>query len=91
MLQFEWNPEKAQRNIEKHGISFAEAVTVLGDPLSYTFDDPDHSDEEARFLTVGLTATGKLLVVSHTDRQDRVRIISARLLTKQERKFYEGV
>ena len=91
MLQFEWDPEKAQRNIEKHGISFTEAATVLGDPLSYTFDDPDHSDEEARLLTVGLTATGKLLVVSHTDRQDRVRIISARPLTKQERKFYEGV
>ena len=50
MLQFEWNPEKAQRNIEKHGISFAEAVTVLGDPLSYTFDDPDHSDEEGTFF-----------------------------------------
>lgn len=90
MLQFEWNPEKARRNIEKHGVSFEGAATVLGDSLSYTFDDPDHSDEEIRFLTVGLTATGKLLVVSHTDREDKVRIISARILTKQERKFYEG-
>lgn len=58
-------------------------------PLSYTFDDPDHSDEEIRFLTLGLAATGKLLIVSHTDRNNKIRIISARELTKNERKFYE--
>ena len=90
MLQFEWNPKKAQRNIEKHGVSFEEAATVFGDLLSYTFDDSDHSDEETRFLTIGLTALGKMIVVSHTDREEKVRIISARALTKQERKFYEG-
>ncbi len=90
MLQFEWNPEKARRNVEKHGVSFEETATIFGGSLSYTFDDPDHSDEETRFLTIGLTATGKLLVVSHTDREDEVRIISARALTRQERNFYEG-
>ncbi len=90
MLHFDWNPEKARRNVEKHGVSFGEAATVFGDPFSYTFDDPDHSDEELRFLTVGLASTGELLVVSHTDRQGKVRIISARTLTKQERTFYEG-
>ena len=90
MLQFEWNSRKARRNVEKHGVSFGEAATVFGDPLSYTFSDPEHSEEELRFLTVGLASTGNLLVVSHTDREDRVRIISARKLTKRERKFYEG-
>ena len=88
-MQFEWSPEKAESNVAKHGVSFNEAITVFRDPLSYTFDDPDHSDEELRFLTFGLAITGKLLVVSHTDREDRVRVISARELTKRERKFYE--
>lgn len=89
MLQFEWNPEKVRRNLEKHEVSFEEAATAFGDPLSYTFDDPDHSDEEKRFLPTGLTATGKM-IVSHADREDKVCIISARALTKQERKAYEG-
>jgi uncharacterized protein len=88
-VQFKWNPDKAVGNLEKHGVSFQEAATVFADPLSYTFDDPDHSDEEPRFLTVGLSLTGKYLIVSHTDRQGNIRIISARELTKSERKFYE--
>jgi uncharacterized protein len=87
-VHFEWDPEKAESNLQKHGVSFQEAATVFGDSLSYTFDDPDHSDEEARFLTIGLTTTGKFLIVSHTDREGNIRIISARELTKSERKFY---
>jgi uncharacterized DUF497 family protein len=89
VLQFEWDPSKAEINVEKHGVTFQEAATVFGDPLSHTFDDPDHSDEELRFLTVGLAATGKLLIVSHVDRGNKVRIISARALTSREQKFYE--
>lgn len=89
-MQFEWDPDKAGSNLAKHSVSFHEAATVFGDPLSHTFDDPDHSDEEQRFLTVGLATTGKYLVVSHTDRGENIRIISARQLTKRERKFFEG-
>ena len=90
MLQFEWDPDKAVRNFEKHGVSFQDAATVFGDKLSYTFDDPDHSDEELRFLTVGFSQTGKLLIIAHADRNDKVRIISAREVTKRERRFFEG-
>ena len=90
MLQFEWDPSKNDANVKKHGVTFKEAATVFGDPLSYTFDDPDNSDDEMRFLTFGSASTGKLLVVSHAERRDKVRIISARELTKRERKFYEG-
>jgi uncharacterized protein len=82
-------PRQSESNMQKHGVSFQEAATVFGDSLSYTFDDPDHSGEEVRFLTIGLATTGKLLIVSHTDREDNIRIISARELTKSERKFYE--
>lgn len=89
MLHFEWDSNKNESNLEKHGVSFEEAATIFGDPFSYTFDDPDHSDEETRFLTLGLASTGKLLIVSHTDRNEKIRIISARELTKNERKFYE--
>ncbi len=90
MLQFEWDEDKAKRNLEKHNVSFPEAATVFGDTLSYTFDDPDHSDTEPRLLTMGQSSTGKLLVVSHTDRQGKIRIISARELTRRERKYFEG-
>ncbi len=90
MLQFEWDPSKNDSNVEKHEVTFKEAATVFGDPLSYTFDDPDNSDDEMRFLTFGLASTGKLLVVAHTERGAKVRIISARELTKRERKLYEG-
>lgn len=90
MLQFEWDPNKNDSNVEKHKVTFKEAATVFGDSLSYTFDDPDNSDEELRFLTFGLSSSGKLLVVCHTERDDRIRIISARELTKNERKSYEG-
>jgi uncharacterized DUF497 family protein len=89
-MEFEWDPEKATRNQAKHGVSFHEAATVFGDPLALTFSDPDHSEDEDRFLTFGHSADGNLLVVSHTDRGDRTRIISARRVMRKERKLYEG-
>jgi len=88
-MEFEWDPEKAIKNQTKHGVSFQEAATVFGDPLALTFFDPDHSEEEDRFLTFGHSSDSHLLVVSHTDRDDRVRIISARRATRKERKSYE--
>ena len=85
----EWDPEKATRNRRKHGVTFREAVTVLEDPLSTTFPDPDHSVAERRYLTVGASADRRILVVAHTDRRDAVRLISARRATPRERKYYE--
>ncbi len=89
-MSFQWNPSKAIRNAEKHGVSFEEAVTVFGDPLAATIADPDHSIGESRFLTTGLSGMQRLLVVSHTEREGEVRIISARLATRQERRSYES-
>ena len=88
-MKFEWNPEKARSNYAKHEVPFDEAVTVFGDPLAVTIDDPDHSWEEQRFLTTGLTNDRRLIIVSHTDREGCVRIISARAVTPAERKQYE--
>lgn len=88
-MDFEWDDEKAARNLAKHGVSFHEAATVFGDPLSTTYYDPDHSEDEDRYLTIGHTSTGQVLIVSHTDRGDRIRIISARRATRKERKSYE--
>lgn len=88
-MEFEWDPEKGEKNLRKHGVSFDEAATVFGDPLAVTFFDPDHSDDEDRFLTFGYSADGILLIVSHTDREERTRIISARRATRRERKIYE--
>lgn len=88
-MEFEWDPDKALGNVSKHGVSFQEAATVFGDPLAITYFDPDHSVEEDRFLTFGLSNLGRLLVVSHTDRGDQTRIISARAATRKERKQYE--
>ncbi len=88
-MEFEWDPNKDAKNIKKHGVSFTEAATVFGDPLSTTFPDPDHSIQENRFIIVGLSNTGKLIVIAHTYRNNRVRIISARGTTRRERKFYE--
>jgi uncharacterized DUF497 family protein len=87
-MRFEWDPRKAESNFRKHGVSFREAATVFGDPLSWTFPDPDHSDEEDRCLTLGTSQLGKLLVISHTERDDSIRIISARKTTRKERRFY---
>lgn len=88
-MEFEWEPNKAARNLIKLGIAFVDAATVFGDPLAVTFSDPDHSTEEDRFLTFGHSTEGDLLVVSHTDREDRTRIISAREATRKERRLYE--
>ena len=88
-MEFEWDKNKADLNLKKHGISFHEAATVFGDPLAITFNDPDHSVGEYRFITFGLSRFNNLLVVSHANRGKKIRIISARKMTKQERKIYE--
>ena len=88
-MEFEWNPDKAALNLEKHGISFPEAATVFNDPLSVTFLDPDHSIGESRYIIIGISRFGQLLVVAHTDREEKVRIISARKATRKEKRFYE--
>jgi len=89
MLNYEWDRRKETSNIRKHGISFHEASTVFLDIFSMTFFDPDHSDVEDRFITLGNTTTGLLLFVAHTDRGDSNRIISAREATRNERNAYE--
>lgn len=88
-MRFEWDPKKAKQNIGKHGISFDEAVTVFYNALSATFDDPDHSMEEQRYITIGFSSQNHLLVVAHTEKEDCIRIISARLATAHERKKHE--
>jgi len=89
MLNFEWDPKKAQANLEKHGVAFEEATTVFGDPLSLTIGDPDHSEGEERFILLGQAITNRLIVVVHIEQHDRIRIISARMATKQESRTYE--
>jgi uncharacterized protein len=88
-MEFEWDPDKAARNLKKHKVAFGEAATVFGDPLSVTFPDPDHSIGEDRLITIGTSDRDRVLIVSHTDRKGRVRIISARKATRRERKVYE--
>ncbi|MBA4067159.1 MAG: hypothetical protein C0501_26330 [Isosphaera sp.] len=88
-MEFEWDEDKARANEAKHGVSFPEAASVFGDPLAVTFDDPLHSADEARYLTIGLSAAGRVLIVSHTDRGDATRVISARAASRGERKGYE--
>ena len=89
MQHFAWNPAKAKSNLAKHGISFEEATTVFLDPLARIHDDPDHSIGERREIIVGLSTQGRLLLVSFTERDDVVRIISARLTDRGERRKYE--
>ena len=89
-MQLEWDAEKARRNLTKHGVSFDEAATVFSDPLAVTIHDPDHSQQEQRFLTTGLSKRRRLMIVAHTDREGRVRIISAREVTASERSQYES-
>ena len=88
-MRFEWDPKKAKANLKKHGVSFQEAATVFGDPLAITFQDPDHSDDEEREPTFGQSLQKRLIVVSHTERKNRTRIISARLMEHKERVIYE--
>ena len=89
MMRFEWDLNKAEINQAKHGIRFDEATTVFGDPLALTFDDPDHSEAEPRYLTFGISAKNRPLVVAHTDRGDIIRLISARRMTRRERRDHE--
>jgi len=89
-MKFNWDDKKAKTNLKKHGISFDEALSVFLDPLASTIADPDHSQREHRFLTLGRTAKSKLIVVAHRDDADVIRIISAREATRHERKNYEG-
>ena len=88
-MKFEWHGTKAAANLRKHGVSFDEAATVFADTLSHVFPDQDHSDDETRFLIIGMSEAGRVLVVSHTDRGAQTRIISAREATRKERNFYE--
>ena len=88
-MNFEWDTRKAAANEAKHKVSFGEAIAVFQDSLSMTYPDVDHSTEEDRFLVIGATESGKVLVVSHVFRQDAIRIISARRATASEREFYE--
>lgn len=91
-LSFEWHPEKAELNERKHKVTFAEASTVFNDPLYITVLDVEHSIDEDRYITIGPSSTGRMLLVAHTDRNDRIRIISAREATRNERRFYsEGL
>ncbi len=88
-MDFEWDPQKAVTNARKHGVTFKEAAAVFGDPLAITFEDPDRSTNEERYITFGLSGRKRLLVVSHSEREGRTRIISARLMSRKEREIYE--
>jgi uncharacterized protein len=88
-MHFEWDHKKALANRRKHGVSFAEATSALRDTFSATAHDPDHSEDEERFVTIGISSLGRLLTISHTDRGDAIRIISARIATNTERQIYE--
>ena len=89
MIEFEWDLNKAKTNLQKHRVAFGEAATIFSDGLSITIYDPDHSDQEDRYITIGTSGTGRFLMVAHTDRGGQIRIISARQLTRKERKAYE--
>lgn len=86
--QFEWDTSKAASNLEKHGVEFDEAQTVFNDPMFITVIDEEHSDDEERYITIGMSNRGRLLMVAHTDRNERIRLISARRATRGEELFY---
>ena len=88
-MPFEWDPRKAGENLRKHGVSFDEASSVFDDPLGITYPDPDHSEDERRWVTFGYSSSSWLLVVSHTERDDTSRIINARRATRSEQQIYE--
>ena len=88
-MEFEWDAAKSRVNVDKHGVSFDEACTVFGDPLALTFDDPTHSTVERRYLTFGVSAAGRSLLVVHTSRGATIRLISSRRMTPRERRAYE--
>jgi uncharacterized DUF497 family protein len=88
-LQFEWDPEKAKRNLKKHGVSFEEASTIFEDPLFISFLDEEHSEDEERHITIGMSNKIRLLMAAYTERRNLIRLISARKATKNEEKFYD--
>jgi uncharacterized protein len=88
-VEFEWDPQKEAKNVRKHKVAFSEAATVFADTLSTTVPDPDHSEDEDRYIIIGLSQRSRLLMVAHTERGERIRIISARTLTPTEREAYE--
>lgn len=89
-MDFEWDSGKATSNLEKHGVSFSEAATIFGDPLEITIADPDHSQGEFRFISIGRSQASRLLVVAYTERDNHIRIISARPATPREVRHYES-
>lgn len=89
-MYFKWDPDKEKINLGKHGVSFTEAMTIFGDPFEITTADPDHSEMEFRFLSIGLSSSGRLLVVAYTERGERIRIINAREAKPKERRQYES-
>lgn len=88
-MRFEWDAAKARSDLRKHGVSFEEASSAFYDPLAITGANPDHSESEERLITFGVSSSGRLLVVAHTERHDAIRIISARTATQHERRIYE--
>ena len=88
--EFEWDDKKAQSNLKKHGVSFEEGATVFNDPRIATISDPDHSEDEERYVSIGMSVIMRLLSVIHTFRKERIRLISARKATKAEKKNYEN-
>jgi len=88
--EFQWDEEKAKSNLKKHGVSFEEGATIFNDPMIATILDPDHSKDEERFISIGMSVIRRLLSVIHTYRKDRLRLISARKATKAEKKNYEN-
>ncbi len=88
-MSFDWNPSKARRNLAKHGVAFEEAATIFDDPLYIDFFDPEHSEVEQRYIRVGCSNRKRILVVAYTEREGRIRIISARRATRHERQAYE--
>ena len=87
--KFEWDPKKAKANLRKHEVDFIEASSVFDDPLFITLYDEEHSTDEERFITIGSSGKNRLVMVAHTERENRIRIISARKATKNEEKFYQ--
>jgi uncharacterized protein len=88
-LIFEWDEVKAKANLNKHSVSFEEGRTIFNDPFLFTFPDDKHSEDEERYINIGLSASGRVLVLTHTERQGKIRIISCRKATPRERSFYE--
>ena len=88
-LIFDWDEVKAKANLKKHKVSFEEGKTIFNDPFLFTFPDIEHSVDEERYINIGLSASGRILIVTHTERHEKIRIVSCRKATARERRFYE--